>query len=323
MHELGLMDAMLRVVRRVCEEEKLTCVERIVLEVGELSGIEIPYLYDEYSRNALEFWKYPAETFWDKGGDCEDSSILYCTLMKRMGYDTALLVFRDHAMASIHFQDDSLNYGDNVVVKDGKEYVFVETTTDGITGTDRDGYQLGDVFSSSYSPRSVRSVFVLERSAHLQVAGDTVYVSGDRRPYPCAGDASRLYLCPSRVGDDGGVEADALGFRDHAHEVFQGIHLEDDLCLAGVVPSVERLPVLLFGIEGAFDGGVGHLGGQLALAHLEVLPDDHDELVFVRSESGCAHGRVHDGVVNGLCGRRRVRAGIRGRVDTSRAASSE
>ncbi len=124
---------------------------------------EIPYLYDEYSRGAIEFWKYPAETFWDKGGDCEDSSILYCTLMKRMGYDTALLVFRDHAMASVHFQDDSLNYGDNVVTEDGRRYVFVETTTDGITGKDPDGYQLGDAFSSDYSPRSVRYVYVVRR----------------------------------------------------------------------------------------------------------------------------------------------------------------
>ena len=263
---------------------------------------EIPYRYDEESRNALEFWKYPAETFWDKGGDCEDSSILYCTLMKRMGYDTALLVFRDHAMASIHFQDDSLNYGDNVAVKDGKRYVFVETTTDGITDKDRDGYQLGDVFSSSYSPRSVRSIFVLERSAHLQVAGDAVYVPGDRRPDPGAGDASGLYLGPSGIRDDRGVEADALGLRDHAHELLQGIHLEDHLGLPGVVPLVERLPVLLLGVEGAFDGGMGDLGGQLALAHLQVLPDDHDELVFVRSESGGAHGRAHGGHVNGLCG---------------------
>jgi hydrogenase nickel incorporation protein HypA/HybF len=48
MHELGLMDAMLRVVKRVCEEERLERVERIVLEVGELSGVEIPYLYDGF-----------------------------------------------------------------------------------------------------------------------------------------------------------------------------------------------------------------------------------------------------------------------------------
>jgi len=48
MHELGLMDAMLRMVKRICAEEQLEHVDRIVLEVGELSGIELPYLYDGY-----------------------------------------------------------------------------------------------------------------------------------------------------------------------------------------------------------------------------------------------------------------------------------
>ena len=48
MHELGLMDAMMRMVKRICEEENLTRVDKIVLEVGELSGIEIPYLHDGY-----------------------------------------------------------------------------------------------------------------------------------------------------------------------------------------------------------------------------------------------------------------------------------
>ncbi len=48
MHELGLMDALLRTVRRICAEEELTHVERIVLEIGELSGIELPYLYDGF-----------------------------------------------------------------------------------------------------------------------------------------------------------------------------------------------------------------------------------------------------------------------------------
>ena len=48
MHEMGLMDAMMRMVKRICEEENLTRVDKIVLEVGELSGIEIPYLHDGY-----------------------------------------------------------------------------------------------------------------------------------------------------------------------------------------------------------------------------------------------------------------------------------
>ena len=60
MHELGLMDAMLRTVRRICEEEKLEHVSKITLEVGELSGIEIPYLYDGF--NAVIYGTPFAET---------------------------------------------------------------------------------------------------------------------------------------------------------------------------------------------------------------------------------------------------------------------
>ncbi len=121
----------------------------------------IPYLYDEKSRGEIEFWKFPAETFWDNGGDCEDSSILYCTLMKAMGYDTALILFRDHAMASIHFENDSDNYGNQVARIDGKKYVLVETTGTGIDAWDRDGYQLGDVFDSDYYVSKIEATFVV------------------------------------------------------------------------------------------------------------------------------------------------------------------
>ena len=117
----------------------------------------IPYQYDEVSRHAEEYWKYPAETFWDGGGDCEDSSILYCTLMKAMGYDTALIVFYDHAMASIHFPDDRDNYGDEVVTISGKKYVLCETT-----GT---GYDLGEVFDYNYTVNKIRKYFVVGASS--------------------------------------------------------------------------------------------------------------------------------------------------------------
>ena len=38
MHELGLMDAVIRTVERIIKEGNLTHVRKIVLEVGELSG---------------------------------------------------------------------------------------------------------------------------------------------------------------------------------------------------------------------------------------------------------------------------------------------
>lgn len=48
MHELGLMDAVIRTVGRIVKEENLTQVRRIVLEVGELSGVVPHFLTDCY-----------------------------------------------------------------------------------------------------------------------------------------------------------------------------------------------------------------------------------------------------------------------------------
>ena len=48
MHELGLCDAMLKTIRHVLAEEKVETgeVRRIVLEIGELSGV-VPRFMEE------------------------------------------------------------------------------------------------------------------------------------------------------------------------------------------------------------------------------------------------------------------------------------
>lgn len=46
MHELGLMDAVIRTVDRIIKEDNLTGVNKIVLEVGELSGV-VPHFLTE------------------------------------------------------------------------------------------------------------------------------------------------------------------------------------------------------------------------------------------------------------------------------------
>ena len=46
MHELGLTDALLRMVRDVAKKEELTHVEKITLEIGELSGVVPHYMTD-------------------------------------------------------------------------------------------------------------------------------------------------------------------------------------------------------------------------------------------------------------------------------------
>jgi len=48
MHELGLMDAVIRTVGRIMKEENLTHVRKIVLEIGELSGTVPHFITDCY-----------------------------------------------------------------------------------------------------------------------------------------------------------------------------------------------------------------------------------------------------------------------------------
>ena len=79
-----------------------------------------------------DYWKYPYETLYDGRGDCEDSTILYCALMKSMGYDSAILLYvgeeyvgRGHASAGIAM--DSVP-GGTYYEKDGKNYYYCETT---------------------------------------------------------------------------------------------------------------------------------------------------------------------------------------------------
>lgn len=44
MHEVGIISAMLKTLERVMEEEGLTHVDKVVLEVGELSGVVPRYM---------------------------------------------------------------------------------------------------------------------------------------------------------------------------------------------------------------------------------------------------------------------------------------
>ena len=46
MHELGILNSMIHTVQRVVEEQGITEVDKIVIEIGELSGI-VPHYIEE------------------------------------------------------------------------------------------------------------------------------------------------------------------------------------------------------------------------------------------------------------------------------------
>ncbi len=48
MHELGLLSAMVKTIENIAQEEKLEKIEKVVLQVGELSGVLPEYLRSCY-----------------------------------------------------------------------------------------------------------------------------------------------------------------------------------------------------------------------------------------------------------------------------------
>lgn len=144
----------------------------------------------------------------------------------------------------------------------------------------------------------------LLRSQHLELAGDTVDLRLGGWAYANAGLAPGLNLRPPGIGYERDVEAAARCQLQVLMELLQGIHLEDDLPLAALVPGVEGLPVALLREQGALHGRVADLGRYLAGAHLEVLPHDDDELVLLsdrslESESHASCTPVRDIILSG------------------------
>lgn len=83
--------------------------------------------YDEYP-------KFPCETLYDNGGDCEDLSILLSSLLQEMGYDAALLDIvdpdKDVGHMAVGLKGTDKVSGKYFTLGEDK-YYYVETTASG------------------------------------------------------------------------------------------------------------------------------------------------------------------------------------------------
>lgn len=82
------------------------------------------YMPDD-STLAYDYPKYPLETLYDRGGDCEDTSILLVSLIREMGYGCCLIEFTDHMGVGILGSD---NISGRYFEWNGRKYFYVETT---------------------------------------------------------------------------------------------------------------------------------------------------------------------------------------------------
>jgi len=86
----------------------------------------LTYTEDVNTTSYNEYPRYPVETLFDRGGDCEDTSILLAAILTDMGYDMALLLFEefDHMGLGINYP---VEHG-NSWIYEGRRYWYLDTT---------------------------------------------------------------------------------------------------------------------------------------------------------------------------------------------------
>lgn len=84
------------------------------------------YANDNETAGMDDYFRFPVETLYDEVGDCEDTSILYASLMEAMGYDAVLLTYPTHAAVGVAVSGASGTHFNH----DGINYYYAETTSD-------------------------------------------------------------------------------------------------------------------------------------------------------------------------------------------------
>ena len=96
--------------------------------------LNVEYVSDNLTKGCIEYWRFPVETLVDKQGDCEDSSVLFASIINILDYDTALLFYIweeddeqiGHLAVGIHLTG---NHGHFEKDKNGKKYFYCETAS--------------------------------------------------------------------------------------------------------------------------------------------------------------------------------------------------
>ena len=134
--------------------QRLMCALSFVRSLG--------YVGDADLYGADEFYAKPLEVLYAHGGDCEDVSVLFCSLAVSMGYDAVLLDYPGHVAAGVVLDGDHAG----VTYSDGSAtYHLCECTS--LTGS------FAPVRLDSSSPVGGSDAPVVRHIA-ASVAGDVV-----------------------------------------------------------------------------------------------------------------------------------------------------
>ena len=142
-------------IKNVSEIDDLNETELALSFVQSLSYVEDFYTgYDEYP-------KYPVETFFEKNGDCEDTSYLAASLIDSMDIGAAIIILPNHMAVGVWMTCDNPGYYYQV----GERCYYYAETTD-------EGWGLGDM--PSEHKKTFATVIEVRSGAKKQVQPEYV-----------------------------------------------------------------------------------------------------------------------------------------------------
>ena len=123
-HDDGLIDSLVCQLEEIALAEGLSDSKKASLALNFIQSLA--YTKDNTPAGLGEYPRYPVETLFEMGGDCEDTSILLAAIMTDMEYDVALLLFEnlDHIGLGINFP---VKHG-NSWIYEGKRYWYLDAS---------------------------------------------------------------------------------------------------------------------------------------------------------------------------------------------------
>ncbi|VVB56876.1 Uncharacterised protein [uncultured archaeon] len=118
--------AVTNLLLNISQRQNLSSNERLELAIAFVQSL--PYTFDNATSPYDDYPRYPSETIYADGGDCEDTSILMAAIFERMGYGTVLLGLPHHVAVGVACNPASFNYKVVAYPYRGRDYCYLETT---------------------------------------------------------------------------------------------------------------------------------------------------------------------------------------------------
>ena len=103
-----------------------------------------PQEYDSFTYHVTDYWAYPAETILNGCGDDEDRAILFCSIMKVNGMNSALLMLPETVIAGVEIEKVETLENYEVIRGVMNTYIVADTSSSLELGKIRACYGIAD-----------------------------------------------------------------------------------------------------------------------------------------------------------------------------------